>query len=119
MAHSSSEAPYELKQLTSSDQEAVWEMLRYAAHEETASDVRSVPVLVKYAEGFGKLPGDAGFAAVHGNGETGGAVVGVAWVRLLPTGFGYVTWPMTFPNSPLPLNHDIRDRGSDPSYSNT
>ena len=77
---------FELRLLTQNDQEIVWEMLMYAAHETT--DVRSMPILVPYGQDFGQREGDVGVIAVDKN----GVAVGAAWARLLgkEQGLGHV-----------------------------
>jgi ribosomal protein S18 acetylase RimI-like enzyme len=84
------------------DERFLWAMLLQAAHagDEVASpdDLRAIPALARYVEGWGR-PGDVGVIAVvpAGGGEgadhAGGRPVGAAWVRLLVgagAGYGWV-----------------------------
>ncbi len=79
---------YLIRALTPADEQIVWEMLMYAAHEDSIASVRSQPYLARYAAGWGRI-GDRG--CVANNGEIS---IGAAWLRLwsgADRGFGYVS----------------------------
>ena len=74
-------AEFTLREATRADEDPLWMMLFYASHSNdedgtTPDDVRRDPYLMRYVTGWGR-EGDAGVIA-----ESGGEVVGAAWVRL-------------------------------------
>jgi ribosomal protein S18 acetylase RimI-like enzyme len=80
--------PVELRAARPEDEAFLWVMLLHAAHagDEVASpdDLRSIPELARYVEGWGR-PGDVGVVA-----SAVGRPVGAAWVRrLVGEGKGY------------------------------
>lgn len=84
---------YTLRPATTADEPELWEMLCYAASMETAAagatyatiiEAQNDPALFAYVYGWGR-PGDVGMLAVQAageNNETGGRVIGAAWLRL-------------------------------------
>ncbi len=78
---------YLLRSLTIADEATVWEMLMYAAHEDSLASVRSQPELARYAKDWGRA-GDLGWVA-----EGDKRALGAAWLRLWSAtdrGFGYI-----------------------------
>jgi ribosomal protein S18 acetylase RimI-like enzyme len=78
------------------DQDIVWRMLAYAAHEDTIEHVQSLPILQPYAENFGEQPGDIGMVAfVKKESKTQNnsplIAAGAAWVRLFEEGTGFAS----------------------------
>lgn len=81
-----------IRPATSADEPFLWEMLFEAAHagDDVAGpdDLRAVPALARYLDGWGR-PGDLGVVAV----DEGGTPLGAAWLRLLTgddAGYGHV-----------------------------
>lgn len=82
--------PHSVATATPADEPLLWAMLFEASHAAeqnmTSDELRSVPELARYVEGWGR-PGDLGVVG----GPSGGA--GAAWLRLFPAdnpGYGYV-----------------------------
>jgi ribosomal protein S18 acetylase RimI-like enzyme len=70
------------------DESILWEMLRYAAHQTSVTDVREQPHLARYVTAWGRS-GDLGCIA-----DRGTTAVGAAWLRLWrgeDKGFGYIS----------------------------
>ena len=77
-----------IRQLKTEDEQTLWTMLMYAAHESSLSGVKANPALTRYVEAWGRT-GDVGVVA-----EQNGTPVGAAWVRLWSPdnrGYGYVS----------------------------
>jgi GNAT superfamily N-acetyltransferase len=77
---------YTLRVLNAEDESIIWEMLRYASHEESLESVQNQPCLTRYATGWGRV-GDLGWVAVKNE-----SAIGAAWLRLWldDKGFGYI-----------------------------
>jgi ribosomal protein S18 acetylase RimI-like enzyme len=92
--------------LTGADEEILWQMLRYAAHEDSIEGLRQQPILARYAAAWGRA-GDIGWVAEREN-----LVLGAAWLRLpLPAdlGFGYVD--LTIPELAIAVVPDRQGQG--------
>jgi ribosomal protein S18 acetylase RimI-like enzyme len=85
---------YSIRQLSTSDQQFLWEILYQSLYVPEGSpafprDVIHQPEIAKYVKAWGRA-GDMGFVAIDaGNGEP----IGAAWLRLLTgdeRGYGYV-----------------------------
>ncbi|WP_425216798.1 N-acetyltransferase family protein [Tumidithrix helvetica] len=77
------------RDLTSRDRDIVWQMLMYAAHEQTLKAIESQALLTRYAENWGR-DGDLGMVAIDLRSDR---ALGAAWLRLWTTtdrGFGFV-----------------------------
>jgi GNAT superfamily N-acetyltransferase len=98
---------YSIRILTPDDQEIIWKMLVYASHDTSIESVQSQhPMLTQYAADFGTHDTDFGVVAVLHASTTSNnyntttttttaddkiaAIIGAAWVRLLPHGYGFV-----------------------------
>ena len=82
------EKPYEILELTTEDEDIVWQMLTHASHENSVESVKSQhPVLTQYASDFCKRDGDFGVVAIDRDSRD---TIGAAWVRLLRGGYAYV-----------------------------
>lgn len=70
--------------LTASHQDVIWQLLAFAAHENSVQDVKSQECCVPYAQDFGTT-GDLGVLATTSNDsdDQEPTVVGGAWIRLL------------------------------------
>lgn len=87
-------APF-LRLAEGADEPFLWAMLSeasYAAEDGIGSpdDLRAIPALARYVEGWSQRPGDLG---VVGGMEAEGPLVGAAWARLMTRdqpGYGYV-----------------------------
>ena len=85
-----------LRPATAADETFLWSMLFEASHSaddgrHSADDLRDVPELACYVEGWGR-PTDLGIVATEGP-APGAGELGAAWVRLLTgdqAGYGYV-----------------------------
>jgi len=72
-------APLKYRLLTANDQNVVWQLLSFAAHEDSVLAVKSQDCCVPYAQDFGSWKGDLGVLATTSSGQP----VGGAWIRLL------------------------------------
>lgn len=72
------------RQLTAADQDIIWQLLSYAAHEPSVETTKSQECCIPYAQDFGTRPGDFGVLATAQH-EYNECVVGGAWIRLLGT----------------------------------
>lgn len=71
----------EFQPLTFHHQDIIWQLLSFAAHEDSVEAVKSQACCVPYADGFGTKRGDLGIlATLSSNGKP---VVGGAWIRML------------------------------------
>jgi ribosomal protein S18 acetylase RimI-like enzyme len=78
---------YRIVNLTNQDESIVWEMLVYAAQQQSLEDVQKQDYLARYAANWGRR-GDMGFVA-----KTEVGSIGAAWLRLWlddDKGFGYI-----------------------------
>ncbi|MEO1133208.1 MAG: GNAT family N-acetyltransferase [Cyanobacteria bacterium J06639_1] len=95
-----------IRTLTVADEVIAWEILRYAAHEDSLAAVLEHPTVARYAKSWGR-DGDLGFVAVDGD-----RTLGAAWVRLWPDGergFGWVRDDI--PELTIAVLPDCRGRG--------
>ena len=70
----------QFRPITSDDQTVVWELLRFAAHEDSVESVQSQECCIPYAHNFGRQQGDLGVLATS---TLTGQPMGGAWIRLL------------------------------------
>ena len=98
---------WQTRPLTADDENIVWEMLMYAAHETSLESIRSQPALAQYAEGYGR-PGDLGFVALCEE-----RPVGAAWVRLWSSNEfkGYAFISKDIPELAIAVVPEYRGRG--------
>jgi ribosomal protein S18 acetylase RimI-like enzyme len=97
---------YSIRALTPADEPIVWEMLMYAAHEDSIASVKSQPYLACYAIDWGR-DGDCGYVAADGE-----ISIGAAWLRLwsgADRGFGYIR--DRIPELGIAVLPDYRGRG--------
>lgn len=90
--------------LTDQDQEDIWKMLRYAAHEESVQSTKKNKVLDPYGADFGQRPGDNGRGAI-----VDGRIVGAAWSRYMSDGFAFLTDDL--PELALAVHPDHQGQG--------
>ncbi|MEE3718611.1 N-acetyltransferase [Tumidithrix elongata RA019] len=96
------------RDLTYSDRDTLWQMLMYAAHEQTLEAVKSQALLVRYVENWGRA-GDLGMVAVEPHSDR---ALGAAWLRLwTPSerGFGFVR--DTTPELAMAVAPEYRGKG--------
>jgi ribosomal protein S18 acetylase RimI-like enzyme len=97
---------YGLRSLTVEDEDVLWEMLMYAAHETSVASVRQQPYLARYAIEWGR-EGDLGYLA-----QIGERPVGAVWLRLWQgedKGFGYLE--DTIPELAMAVHPEHRGQG--------
>jgi GNAT superfamily N-acetyltransferase len=72
---------------TAADQDVIWQLLSYAAHEPSVEATKSQECCIPYAQDFGTRRGDFGIlATAHENNKNNKELVlGGAWIRLLGT----------------------------------
>ena len=101
------EKPYEILELTTEDEDIVWQMLTHASHENSVESVKSQhPVLTQYASDFRKRDGDFGVVAIDRDSRD---AIGAAWVRLLRGGYAYVQDEI--PELAIAVIPEMRSRG--------
>ncbi|MBE9030183.1 GNAT family N-acetyltransferase [filamentous cyanobacterium LEGE 11480] len=97
---------YHDRPLTKNDASIVWEMLMYAAHEQSIGSVKQNSELTLYAEDWGRA-GDLGFGAFDGE-----RAIGAGWIRLWSgeeKGYGYIADDI--PELALAVAPDYRGQG--------
>ena len=80
-----------VRPLTAADQDLIWQLLSYAAHEPSVEATKSQTCCIPYAQDFGTRRGDFGIVIMtkdhhaHDNQVHEEYIVGGAWIRLLGT----------------------------------